>query len=211
MTAIVLLILSTFCIQTQAPAPGGKNAGKRAGAGGQAVEEIHAQVYTGDVCKGDAARADPNTEGFAGTDMFLPECASCISSAMQVGQDCKKNSWTLKTKCDCTNTDFIDCTCHRRPSGFAFSVFIGMPLFCITMIIGARQCMKREFCPLNKWEKQYQKWAKKKGIDTGEDDEEKGKKKKKKKKKKSKKKKKKKKKKTKKKRKKAGSDDDDES
>eukprot|EP01083_Nonionella_stella_P203917 743744_1 len=128
-------------------------------------QETSAKSATGPLCDYNPSKADP-TSG----DAFSAPCASCISRSMVLGTDCSYNSWTILTRCTCTNYDFLDCKCKRVPSTFTIFAFFILPVLCISMICTARQCMKYRFCPLHSIEKDYKKWIKKRKSKLAKDE-----------------------------------------
>jgi len=165
----MLIILFMWSFVNAAQAGGGQGAGAK-GQPGQMKQ------FTGDLCEGDASNAVRPTTGTPTPkgNEFIPACASCILSAMQKGENCRAGSWTLKSRCECTNTDFLECTCKRRPSPFSYIVFLALPGICILLILVSRRCISKKGCPLFKWESEFQQWLKAQEIEIDKERKEKG-------------------------------------
>ena len=164
-TFSVALILQLLIGHAEVKAAGGKGGGKGGDTTTEAGKNIESatkgneqegiiKIITGDLCEGNVYTADPSNEG--GLE-FIPACASCVSNAGVLDQDCYLNTWTFRTFCECDSYEFANCWCRRTLNiGGAFA-YVVLPVTLLALIVIIQVCRKFPFCPLAKLDKQLER------------------------------------------------------
>ena len=67
---------------------------------------------------------------------------------MQRGTVCFQNTFSFRTRCECTSQTFHKCWCTRELNIYAAVCLVAIPLLLILFYVSLKLCIKFPFCPM---------------------------------------------------------------